>query len=156
MKAGRPNLEFGATKRLRGQDALRLSPVGFHYQLAALHLSGKASASTSRLVRPLTPPPQRDQFHLYALVSKFQRFSQNKTARFLARVPGRLDRGRAPYAGCLCSHITMWLSSLISCSRLPVPERKMGENQIQALTATVNLVRGVRKHVGDKQGYLAH
>ena len=56
-------------KQPRGKDAfqVRLHPVGFDYQLAALSPSREveASTSTSRLVRPLTPLPQRDQFYVH-------------------------------------------------------------------------------------------
>ncbi len=40
----------------------------------------------------------------------------NKTARSLARVPSRLDRDSSSRQRPLHSHISMWLSSLISCS----------------------------------------
>ncbi len=129
MKTGRPNLEFGADKQPRGKSDMRLCPVGFYYQLAALGPSREveASTSTSRLVKPLTPPPQRNQFSVYEgmFISKFQRLSQNKTTRFLARAPGRLDvcRWSKTYR---YSHIFVLTSSSISCSRLSIPVRQNG------------------------------
>jgi len=150
MKTGRPNLESGAAKRLRGQDALRLSPVGFHYQLAALGPSREveASTSTSRLVRPLIPPPQRNQFHLYALVSKFQRLSQNKTARFSRRVRTVLTecRGRVSSRCRMLTHIYAAVKFSLLAAK----------NQIQALTTTVNLVRGVASAMWAPQGHPKH
>ena len=141
MKTGRQPLE-----RTKGA-AMTQRPRRVFIMLAALQQSRLPSKSTSRLVRPLTPPPQRNQ-SVYGLISKFERFSQMKTARERARAVLTEWRGRMSMAvdnG--CSHISMRLSS---CVVLAVT------NQIQALTGTVNLVRGVASAMWAPQGHLKH
>ena len=58
--------------------------------------------------------------------ARARRIDQNKTTRSLARVPGRLDSRVVEWPKTQHSHISMWLSSSISCSRLSIPVRQNG------------------------------
>jgi len=82
---------------------------------------------------------------------------QSKTTRFFSMIPGppwlnALQQGVHKLTH-MYEHVKFDIVLTALCGRRPVERAK---NQIQALTTTVNLVRGVASAMWIPQGHLVH